>query len=318
MLDNISQLKKIDSQWLDQVVHELTQVSLSLAARGASENLPSTAEGQDLEALWREPYPEYGSAGLKVATLLNPTGEQENFDYRDCRSPAVTPLLLQVPTIHDFFKASGFQIMGSRLLRLDQGTFLHEHRDFVYLEEVPRFRLHIPLITNDRAFITSPGLNVHFERGYLWKLDPKETVHSACNFGSAPRIHLMLDCYVNEPLAQLLAGQSLDDRLKHKLPPFTKAKKDQLMTEARGLLAKGMNGAPELVTAAEEVLLRTFCQYDLRAYSADLTTYDLLFELYADASLAARKIYWQERLSEVYPPAQSQKESKEKGLLIAR
>src|ERR1700679_1176804 len=156
MLANISQLKKVDPIWLNQIVLEL-----------------STGE-VDLQSLWREPYPEYGSAGLKVATLLNPTGEQENFDYRDCRSPVVTPLLEKLPSLLHFFKESELEVMGARLLRLDPGTFLHEHRDFVYLEAVPRYRLHLPLITNPNAFITSPGINVHFERGYLWKLDPKQ------------------------------------------------------------------------------------------------------------------------------------------------
>jgi len=308
MLENISQLKAVDKEWLDQIVQELKAPAL------------------DLESLWREPYPEYGSAGLKVATLLNPTGEQENFDYRDCKNPIVTPLLEKLPTLHKFFQESKGQleVMGARLLRLDPGTFLHEHRDFVYLEPVPRYRLHMPLITNDRAFIVSPGLNVHFERGYLWKLDPKQTIHSACNFGAEPRIHLMLDCYVNDHLAALVRGQFLDERLKHKLPPFTNEIKNKVMAEAKDLLDQSKNGRADLVTAAEEVLLKTFCQYDLGAYSKTnkgtvsatgsdtLTSYDLLFELYDAPAFAGRAAYWQERLVEVYPPIADSKSTQTK------
>ncbi|MBS2010764.1 MAG: aspartyl/asparaginyl beta-hydroxylase domain-containing protein [Cyanobacteria bacterium SZAS TMP-1] len=284
MLENISQLKAVDKQWLDQIVQEIT------------------APAVQLESLWREPYPEYGSAGLKVATLLNPTGEQENFDYRDCRNPQVTPLLQKLPTLQKFLLEGKLDVMGARLLRLDPGTFLHEHRDFVYLEPVPRYRLHLPLITNDQAFITSPGLNVHFERGYLWKLNPKQTVHSACNFGSAPRIHLMLDCYVNDTLAAMLKEQFLDERNKHVLAPFTAAIKEQLMQEAKNLLAESTRGNASLVTAAEELLLKTFCLYDLRAAAPGLTTYDLLFELFDSPVFAERTSYWKERLVEVYPP----------------
>jgi len=299
MLENISQLKAVDKGWLDQIVQELKAPAL------------------DLESLWREPYPEYGSAGLKVATLLNPTGEQENFDYRDCKNPLVTPLLQKLPALHRFFEESKGQleVMGARLLRLDPGTFLHEHRDFVYLEPVPRYRLHLPLITNDQAFIVSPGLNVHFERGYLWKLDPKQTVHSACNFGSEPRVHLMLDCYVNDHLAALISGQFIDEKLKHKLPPFTVAVKSKLMQEAKALLAESTSSRADLVTAAEEVLLKTFCQYDLSPMntpsaatdSNTLTSYDLLFELFDSPAFASRAAYWKERLVEVYPPINTTK-----------
>ena len=282
MLENIAQLKPVDAQWLDQVVRELS------------------APHVDLESLWREPYPEYGSAGLKVATLLNPTGEQENFDYHDCHSPLVTPLLEKLPTLLEFFKESDLNVMGARLLRLDPGTFLHEHRDFVYLEPVPRYRLHLPLITNAKAFITSPGINVHFEKGYLWKLDPKQTIHSACNFGDAPRIHLMLDCYVNQPLEKLVAGQFLNENLKHALPALTAQKKAELISQASQILHESSEAAN--LTRAEEILLKTFCLYDLKADNQDLTSYDLIFELFDSPVYAERKAYWKERLHEVYPP----------------
>jgi hypothetical protein len=283
VLDNISQLKAIDAEWLEEVVRQLSSAEV------------------DIESMWREPYPEYGSAGLKVTTLLNPTGEQENFDYRDCPAPQVTPLLAKLPAIAKFYEESGFKIMGSRLLRLDPGTFLHEHRDFVYLEQVQRYRLHVPLITNQNAFIVGPGFKVHFERGHMWKLDPKSTVHSACNFGDKPRVHLMLDCYVNEPLSKLVATQSIDQKLVHKLPAFNALIEQELLSEARQILEESKNGRADLVTAAEEVLLKAFCQYDLRAQSDKLTTYDLIFKLYEAPEYAERKAYWQERLLEVYP-----------------
>ncbi len=252
-----------------------------------------------LESIWQEPYPEYGSDGLKVATLLNHTGEQENYDYHDCAKPNPTPLLLKLTELHKFLTESGFNIMGSRLLRLDPGTFLHEHRDFVYLENVPRYRLHMPLITNDQAFITSPGLNVHFKKGYLWKLDPKQTIHSACNFGKAPRIHLMIDCYVEETLQALIDQQFLDQDALHTLPPLTEELREQLLNSAQLAYSAGN------LKDAEEILLAAFCKYDLFALQDGLTTYDLLTQFFQRQSparvLEERQSYWQERLVEVYP-----------------
>ena len=263
-----------------------------------------TAPAMQLESIWQEPYPEYGSDGLKVATLLNHTGEQENFDYHDCAKPNATPLLLKLTELHKFLSETGFNIMGSRLLRLDPGTFLHEHRDFVYLENVPRYRLHMPLITNDQAFITSPGLNVHFKKGYLWKLDPKQTIHSACNFGTTPRIHLMIDCYVEEKLQALLDQQFLDQDALHKLPTLTEELRPQLLNDAQSAYSAGN------LKSAEEILLAAFCKYDLFALQSGLTTYDLLTQFFQRQTptkeLEERQAYWQERLIEVYPERRAQ------------
>lgn len=287
MLENIAQLQKLDSGVYQTIVKQVK-------AHGA------------LETIWQEPYPEYASRGLKVATLLNATGEQENFDYRDCRNVKSTPLLNELSSIKAFFEGSGLDIMGARLLRLDAGTFLHEHRDFIYLEPVPRFRLHLPLITNPDCFIVSPDINVHFKAGYLWKLDPKSTIHSACNFGKAPRIHLMLDCYVNETLAALIEKQFLDEDAKFVKPALTKSIKEDLQEQAINLLQKSADN----LTAAEEIILAAFCRYNLYCLKEGLTTYDILSQVYEEAAraipalqslLKERQAYWQARLVETYP-----------------
>lgn len=269
LVENTSQLKTVDADQIGAICREL--------------------DGADIP--WNEPYPEYGSAGMQVATLFNPTGEQFNFDYRDCRAPQQTPLLQKLPSIAKFLASSRLAIMGSRLLRLLPGAFLHEHRDFVYLENLKRLRLHLPLVTNQNAFIIAPGRRLHFKRGFLWKLDPKATVHSACNFGLQPRIHLMIDCYMNDRLLELLSQQWLDPDAVSRMPALTHNDQEDLLRQARQLLAN------DDLKTAEEILLRSFCQFDL----GQSTSYDLLFELFKnDPSYSHRIQYWQERLKEVY------------------
>lgn len=286
MLENIAQLKKIEPNAYSTMVKQVVE------------------QNDELETIWQEPYPEYASAGLKVATLLNHTGDQFNFDYRDCRSPQVTPLLNKLPAIKELLTDGNLEVMGARLLRLDAGTFLHEHRDFIYLEEVPRYRLHLPLITNDQAFIVSPDVNVHFKAGYLWKLDPKQTIHSACNFGSQPRIHLMIDCYVNDYLAELIKGQFIDQDCQFIKPAFSEAIKAELMQQALKELDR------DQITKAEEIILASFCLYNLYSYKPGLTTYDLLSALYDTAAkqypqrateFSKKMQAWLDRLVETYP-----------------
>jgi hypothetical protein len=284
MLDNISQLEKVAIPTIDQMVRELQQANL--------------------DAIWQEPYSEYGSAGLKIVTLLNSTGKQDNFDYHDCIMPLPTPILDSLPAYRAFLAEGGLKIMGARLLRLEPGAFLHEHRDFVYLEPRPRYRLHLPLVTNSKAFICIPGKNIHFQRGFLWKLNPKDTPHSACNFGDRPRIHLLLDCYLNDALAALLEREFLDEKLIFPLPPLSASEKEASFTGAASLLAEFAGGNEHLCGEAEEILLKTFCRFDLCASGQFTTSYDLLFELFQFLNvpaLAEREAYWQRRFLEVYP-----------------
>jgi len=287
LLTYISQLKKVDDALLDRMQAQMQDPAC------------------ELDSFFSEPYPEYGSDGMKIATLINPTGEQQNFDYRDCREAKATPLLDRLPAIKSFIEDSGFHVMGSRMLRLEPWTFLHEHRDFVYLEDVPRYRLHLPLITNADAHIVSPALNVHFKRGYLWKLDPKETIHSACNFGQTSRYHLMMDCYVEANLQALIDQQWLDGDCLFAQTQLTKEIKETLIDRAQALVQAGE------LKAGEELLLKTFCQYDLSKFGP--TSYDLVFEMYdrlerqnGFEKAKERKDYWMERLIEVYPERKSQ------------
>lgn len=241
---------------------------------------------------WHEPYAEYASPGLQVAVLLSPDGEENNFSWKDCKAPKETPLLARLPVMKRLLEGFGFEIMAARLLKLQPGTYLHEHRDYVYLEQVPRYRLHVPIVTNPEAHIVIPGSVVHLSRGYLWKLNPKEAVHSACNFGSEPRIHLMLDCYVNDELAKLAAEEGLPAGSIKRLPALTPEIRDRILKEGRALLDVNQQ------EKAEDLVLRQFCHYDL----VGETTYQLLYELYEGAPSCEQRLeYWRVRAQDVYP-----------------
>ncbi len=241
---------------------------------------------------WHEPYSEYASPGLKVAVLLSPDGKEDNFSWKDCSAPKATPLIERLPVLERLLDNFGFKIMASRLLKLEPGTYLHEHRDYVYLEDVERYRLHVPIVTNAQAHIVMPGRRIHLSRGYLWKLNPKEAIHSASNFGSEPRIHLMLDCYQNEKLKHLIAQESLPVASIEGLPLLTSEERSWLLDNGRHLIEAGQ------VAEAENLILRQFCLRDL----GDSTSYQLLYELFGSVSGTEQRLeYWRTRAQDVYP-----------------
>lgn len=77
-------------------------------------------------------------------------------------------------------------------------------------------RLHVPLLTNDGAYLLWEGVRSHLTVGRLYEINNR-VLHSATNEGSALRVHLILDIM---PIAQwdaaVAAGTKMTDRL---LPP---------------------------------------------------------------------------------------------------
>lgn len=273
-VDLISKLKEIELPKLNSIAQEID--------KSVNVNVNVNA--------WHEPYSEYGSKGLKIAVLMSPDGSENNFSWDDCESPKETELLKSMPVLQKLLTSFNLNIMASRLLKLEPGTFLHEHRDYVYLKRVDRYRLHIPIVTNSSAHIIMPGKKIHMEKGFLWTLDPKNTVHSACNFGTSSRIHIMIDCYMNEELKKLLANASLESRLVENLEATNQEQIEDWLKEAKAILTNSS------LKEAEEYLLKKFCQFDL----AGKTTFDLLDKFCKMTNNTERQDYWNSRKKEVY------------------
>lgn len=258
-----------------EIASQLTQIDFDLLER-------MEREVYDAGINWLTPFHDYTSDGASIVTLWNASGEDIDFNYPDTLETNKTPQLKRLPVLNEFLSQSGLQIISSYISFLSPGTFLHEHRDFV-LQKIARVRLHIPIVTHDQAFLIVPGKKIHFKRGYIWKFDPRNNLHSAYNAGLSERIHLLIDCYPNDKTAELLQGEWLESLLVGQLPPLTEVTKSDLLLKAQQEL-KNSNQKE-----AEEILLKSFCQYDLDGS----TSYDLLLELYSkDSRFEERLNYW--------------------------
>jgi mannose-6-phosphate isomerase-like protein (cupin superfamily) len=95
-----------------------------------------------------------------------------------------------------------------RLLRLAAGSAIREHRDDDLRFEDGEARLHIPLVTSPAVEFYVDGQRVMMEAGECWYLDFSRP-HRVANRGDRERIHLVVDCSVNEWLtAQIAAGDA--------------------------------------------------------------------------------------------------------------
>jgi hypothetical protein len=220
---------------------------------------------------WSENYSKYHSGGWKTAALFNASGDSKDNDLEDC-SPVPTELADRLPLLRSFLEVMDLELMWARILKLEPGACLWEHTDYgaPHLKRAPRLRLHIPLQTDEAAVIVLPSHVFHLKRGFVWKLCPDETRHGACNDGTEDRIHVIVDCYVDDRLRSLLACEILDPNTVREKPALTLESLLALEAKADEFLNRGQ------LEDAETTFKKAFQRFDLGA----LSSYDLLISFF--------------------------------------
>ena len=121
-------------------------------------------------------------------------------DYTD------TPLLARCPYIADVVNSFPCPKLAVRFLRVRPRSVVKEHRDYQLRLEDGEVRLHIPITTNPEVRFVVAGRRIIMNPGECWYNDFTE-LHSVHNDGDGDRVHLTIDCVVNDWLrAELLAA----------------------------------------------------------------------------------------------------------------
>lgn len=141
---------------------------------------------------------------------------------------ADTRVLDDCPNIRKVLEAFACDIKSARLLRLGPGSSIREHRDYELERANGEIRLHIPLVTNDRVEFYLAGRLVTMKEGECWYLD-FSLPHRVENRGTTDRIHLVIDCVVNEWLGSLLPVQVEDNRVEVSCRPQLEAFRKQVL-----------------------------------------------------------------------------------------
>lgn len=86
---------------------------------------------------------------------------------------------------------------------LEPGAKIHPHRDLSGAALSNRIRFHVPIVTNPDVFFMVNSQRVIMNPGELWCLDTSY-IHSVSNEGSESRIHIVVECGINENLKSRL------------------------------------------------------------------------------------------------------------------
>jgi len=117
-------------------------------------------------------------------------------DYAD------TNLMEACPSIHAWLQEFDCPLLSVRLLKLKTNSVIKEHRDHELSFEKGEARLHVPVFTNPSVEFYLNNVLVKMQEGECWYINAN-LPHRVSNKGTTDRIHLVIDCQVNNWLKSL-------------------------------------------------------------------------------------------------------------------
>ena len=140
-----------------------------------------------------------------VASLRSNGGATKQI-YPDPHSPADfedTEILARCRYVREVLSRIECEKESVRFMLLGAGARIREHKDYFMGFEDGVIRLHIPVVTNESVEFYLAGERVPMHEGELWYLDFSQK-HRVENNGTTDRIHLVMDCKVNDWLVEMI------------------------------------------------------------------------------------------------------------------
>jgi quercetin dioxygenase-like cupin family protein len=116
-----------------------------------------------------------------------------------------TEILVRCQALARAVDAFECEKLSVRLLRLGPGASVREHTDYNLGYDDGEIRIHVPIATSPAAVFELEGRRIEMEPGESWYVD-FNLRHRVANDGDEPRIHLVIDCVVNEWVSRTLAA----------------------------------------------------------------------------------------------------------------
>jgi len=110
--------------------------------------------------------------------------------------------LQKCPYLLSIFETFKCRVETFRIHTLDPGASIQPHIDSGYSFEKGKVRLHIPIETNDKVEILLDNDLVSMKEGECWYCN-FDILHEVHNRSDQVRVHLILDCMVNDWLTEV-------------------------------------------------------------------------------------------------------------------
>ena len=210
----------------------------------------------DVEALTERWIPHYQTAhysgewtALPLRSIGGVADETLPFPLRDeVAQYSATPLLASCPAMAKLLDSLACPVLSARLLKLKHGSVIKPHRDAELAFESGVARIHVPVLTNPDVEFFLAGERLVMEAGSCWYVNVNLT-HSVANRGDSDRIHLVIDCAVDDWLRERFGDADLDFWEEKRNP-------DELRQMIASLRVLNLPASPAIISELEEELLR--------------------------------------------------------------
>ena len=144
--------------------------------------------------------------------IYNPSVQLETLWLKHFIEPTLGPdglpvflpnaALKKCPYLKAVYEMFLCQVETFRVHTLDPGASIQKHTNSGYSFEHGKVRLHIPVQTNDQVEIILNGEHIRMQPGECWYCN-FHLEHEVRNNSKEPRIHIILDCIVNDWLTHV-------------------------------------------------------------------------------------------------------------------
>ena len=138
-----------------------------------------------------------------VLALRAPGGKDSIIpDLMGEQAYADTTHMQHFPTVRQLVQSLKCPVLSVRFLNLKAGAVIKAHRDHELAFEKGEARLHFPIQTNANVAFYVEDTRVDMQAGTCWYINAN-LMHRVSNNGTTDRIHLVVDCQVNDWLRKL-------------------------------------------------------------------------------------------------------------------
>ncbi|HEX2747369.1 MAG TPA: aspartyl/asparaginyl beta-hydroxylase domain-containing protein [Verrucomicrobiales bacterium] len=128
-------------------------------------------------------------------------------DPEQSQAFADTPWMERCPGVRAVLEAFPCPLLAVRFLRLKAGSIIKEHRDYELGFDDGEVRLHVPVMTNPEVEFVLNGNRIVMQEGECWYVNVNFP-HKVANRGETDRVHLVIDCAVDEWLRALMLREA--------------------------------------------------------------------------------------------------------------
>lgn len=161
------------------------------------------------------------------------------------------PLLDRAPYLRTVLEAFKAPLRSVRLLQLDPGSRILEHRDYDLGYDQGQVRIHVPVLTNPDVEFHLAGKRVVMGEGEVWYLDLSRP-HRVANRGATPRMHLVIDLELNDWLRAQIPFETPEPQPV--LPPPEPGDPPEHLERFRALVARSPEIERHLVDIRDRAL----------------------------------------------------------------